>query len=363
VSSIPSANGPAFNVSEASTPWNPAIGLDTTFLEAWEGRSVGCQNQYTEWRAVSLSDDGQPVGTRGDTPNARSLYVSWEHEGWIAEHEPLVAFRPHRNTRESINLEGYTTNGWCDDVRVFGGIQWWWFDNGVRKFVTNWYTDNFTNRVYYDDGAELKWTPVDYSVASHKLFVNEFTPPLGGGSVVGAGDTAFVLSDGDFAANGVEIYNGAARSWAVANPTLARIKNPAGHLVATSFGPNWQRQSTEAAAMLAGSTTVTAGNDAFTLLVLPTISVSGPSSLPSTGGALFTASAVGCNTTCEYSWSVVDNGRTEDMGTGATIRIYSDPAWQTYVKVNVTATSNGVTGKWSKQVRNYGSGCGAKKIC
>jgi hypothetical protein len=133
--------------------------------------------------------------------------------------------------------------------------------------------------------------------------------------------------------------------------------------VASSFGVNWSRQSTEAVARLAGTTSVTVGSGTYVLRVIPKVTVSGPTSLPSTGGAVFTASSIGCNTTCQYTWYVEDGVASYYQGTGSSIRIYGDPTWQSYVDVKAVASTNGVTGENSKHVRNFGSSCGTQKAC
>jgi hypothetical protein len=211
-------------------------------------------------------------------------------------------------------------------------------------------------------GVSLSWQAVDYPVASHQLLAYGSLQPSTASNYIVAGDTA-ALSEGDYAANGVEIFNGPPRAWSIANTTLAQIVTPDGYLVASSFGVNWSRQSTEAVARLAGTTSVTVGSGTYVLRVIPKVTVSGATSLPSTGGAVFTASSIGCNTTCQYTWYVEDGAASYYQGTGSSIRIYSDPSWQSYVDVKAVASTNGVTGENSKHVRNFGSSCGTQKAC
>ena len=356
---------PDFYIYQESVPFNPVIGLDTTFLAEWTGvPEAPCggegHNWDIEWRAVSLHEDGQPVGTRSnERPLARSLYVSSFDRQWIPENEPFVAFRPHRNTREAINVEGYVTNWVCSLSRVFYGQQWFYTDNGSRK--TDMY--EFSSTDVREFGIALRWTPADYPidrVAADPAVLSVY-----------AGDTARVYQRA-FAPNGIQIYNQPGTAWT--NTGSAGLNMVDHGMQPSQFGPAWSNSFATVTGVLAGTNTLSAAINGMplsaTVKVLPKSVISGPpNALVEGQSGTFQVATTGCNTTCTYQWSMVwiDEAtgatRTRTMGTG-TSQVVRAPFDTHSFELEVLTTSNGVVGYAMKPVMVIeSSGCTSRTGC
>lgn len=326
---------------------------DDVYLVHWSTAScdmvdqVDIHNLRWELRLVGLRADGSSFAGHSDYFGDGTTISSYPGgPGSIIE----LYGRPHENTRESVNSEVYCTDGFGVLNRI-GTRQFFWKDNSD--------TATFCNGQSSCANWSLGWSPTSYAVASRTI------EPAPVDLVAGQ---SLSLTVKEFAANGVEIFNGPAVGWTIGNTSLASVNSPTSAVVNSEFGADWRRQSNVITGQLAGTTTVTAAATTVGVTVRPSAVISGPTSLPTTGSSTYTATVGGCNTTCSIAWYVDGNYADNTpfhiyKGTGTSKSITGLPEWGAYVDIEVDVTSNGVTNIVSKHVRNYARGTCDTRTC
>ena len=125
---------------------------------------------------------------------------------------------------------------------------------------------------------------------------------------------------------------------------------------------------------MAGTVTITAtaGTGSFaqsrttSITVHPGVNVSGPPVLYELGSGTYTATTLGCNTTCTIEWYVDDSyGNTIYQGSGSSVVVTSRAQWGSLIDVYAIVTSaNGPSTLRGKTVRNWvAEGCTRRTGC
>lgn len=319
----------------------PSNATDTTLIGSWQtgqGTLTYCANNFYPFM-LNVRTTGFDAAGNGVAYTSSYVYDPlWGTE----EDKPLLPFRPHENTRESVHIEAYSQNYLCQMNQELNE-NWYYNQNGAQL-----------------GGASTKigidWHPVSYSIGSATLAPWPNWPPfLAGASVVLIGQ-----SYATGAPVPTEVFNQPTGTWTSSNPTIATIASSGNRTTSVDFGEPWGWSSATISMIRAGVTTIstTVGGvpASYTLHVAPTGTLNNPAApynqILNAGWYTWTVSPSGCNSTCTYQWKIEDDG-TETVtgyGVGTSQSFYIDGSFPFQFDVIVEVTSNGEM----SQVRQLG---------
>jgi len=332
----------------------PSNATDTTNIGYWmtgDGTLNYCANNFYPFLLNARSSG---VDAAANTVAYTSSYL-YSSTSDAEEDKPLLQFRPHDNTRESIHIEAYSQDYLCQMNRELDE-HWFYNQNGAEL-----------------GGVSTKigiyWRAVSYAIGSATLAPWPNWPPfLAGGSVALIGQA---YASG--APVTTEIFNQATANWTSSSPDVATIASTGNRITSVDFGEPWGWSSATISMIRAGATTISAtvggAPASYTLHVAPTGSLNHPQNeynqILDPGWYTWTVTPYGCNSTCTYQWKIEDDG-TETVtgyGVGTSQSFYIDGSFPFQFDVIVEVTSNGEMSQVvARNIYNY-TGCQSHGGC